>query len=300
MPNTEYYNGMCIIKKIKHDKFDFVITAGLTHVGGLLYNYLWSKVYVGILTSATLSVNKQFDYYLHKLGLKLSKQVSGIVLNSCFDYAKQAQIVVPRFKNAPVYATRNEFRDELQHYLASTLDYEDSYGTLVLFFNRDEQQQVYDSLPSNLQQIIQLQEFGVSRDVILRNHRNRIDNGQPSVIFGLNSFAEGVDLPSKYCMHVIVTKLPFETYKDPYHMVQEYWYKYEKANYFMDVAIPEACIKLIQAVGRLIRSEQDYGQVTICDNRLVTKQYGGILLNSLPNFNRKYDKDFIQKVLNYF
>ena len=133
-----------------------------------------------------------------------------------------------------------------------------------------------------------------------KHFRNRallsnIDNGAPSIIFGLNSFAEGVDLPSVYCMNVIISKLPFDTHKDPQNMVREYWVQYEKGNYFMDVSIPETCIKLIQAVGRLIRSEDDYGQVTICDNRLVNKNYGAVLLNCLPQFNRVYNKEFMHE-----
>jgi ATP-dependent DNA helicase DinG len=77
--------------------------------------------------------------------------------------------------------------------------------------------------------------------------------------------------------------------------VREYWVKAENGNYFMDVSLPETCIKLIQAVGRLIRNEKDYGQVTICDNRVVLKQYGSILLNSLPEFSRQYNPEFIKQ-----
>ncbi len=78
-------------------------------------------------------------------------------------------------------------------------------------------------------------------------------------------------------------------------MVEEYWVKYEKGNYFFEVSMPETCIRLIQAAGRLIRDEGDYGQLSICDNRLVTKNYGSILLDSLPRFNRKYNSEFINE-----
>lgn len=94
-------------------------------------------------------------------------------------------------------------------------------------------------------------------------------------------------------MHVVITKLPFDTHKDPQNLVREYWIKAENSNFFMDVSLPETCIKLIQAVGRLVRSEEDYGQITICDNRIILKQYGKLLLNSLPNFSRQYNPNFI-------
>ena len=78
-------------------------------------------------------------------------------------------------------------------------------------------------------------------------------------------------------------------------MVQEYWVNFEKSNYFMDVALPEASIRLIQAPGRLIRDEADYGQVTICDNRIIFKNYGTSVLNVLPLFNRKYTSQFLSE-----
>ncbi|HLX53327.1 MAG TPA: helicase C-terminal domain-containing protein, partial [Aquella sp.] len=68
-----------------------------------------------------------------------------------------------------------------------------------------------------------------------------------------------------------------------------------KSNYFMDVALPETSIRLIQATGRLIRDEGDYGQVTICDNRIIFKNYGTSLLNALPLFNRKYNNQFLSE-----
>lgn len=274
---------------------EFVFYACLTHVGNLLFNRLWSRVYAAAIVSATLSVGKDFRYYLHKLGLNLYSNVAVSKLNSSFIYAKQAQIVVPRFNSSPDYASRNEFTRELTNYLIKTLDYDDAYGTLVLFFNRSQLQESYGLLPDYLKTRVLLQTDYLSNQKLINEHKKKIDNKKPSIIFGLNSFGLGVNLPSLYCVHVIITKLPFETHKDPLNMVQEYWLKFEKSNYFIEVSLPETCIKLVQAAGRLIRDENDYGQLTICDMRLITKNYGALLLDSLPAFNRKYDKDFISK-----
>jgi hypothetical protein len=79
--------------------------------------------------------------------------------------------------------------------------------------------------------------------------------------------------------------------------VRQYWLEKENGNYFNEVALPEAGIRLVQAVGRLIRSEHDYGQVTICDNRIVLKPYGKFLLKMLPKFNHQYNAEFIRKSL---
>ncbi|MFN7094615.1 MAG: helicase C-terminal domain-containing protein, partial [Burkholderiales bacterium] len=243
---------------------------------------------------ATLAIGNDFRYYKHKLGLNLYPEVKSCKLKTNFVYQQQGQIVVPRFRFAPEFNSRDEFTRELIDYLTKTLDYDEGYGTLVLFFNRNQLQEVYATLPKVLHKRILLQTNYMSNQRLISEHKQKVDGGKPSIIFGLNSFAEGVDLPSIYCMHVIITKLPFETHKDPQNMVQEYWVKFEKGSYFAEVSLPEASIRLVQAAGRLIRDEEDYGQVTICDNRLVTKNYGALLLDALPEFNRKYNNAFIQ------
>lgn len=283
------------LKSIKNSTHDFVINACVTHVGKKLFDTLWSKVYAVVITSATLAIGNDFSYNKFKLGLNLLESVASQKLDSTFDYARQAQIAVPRFRNSPEYNSRENFATELLEYLSKNLDYEAGYGTLVLFFNRKQLVDTYDKLPKRLQKIILSQENYISNGRLIHDHKKRIDAGVPSIIFGLNSFAEGVDLPGLYCCHVIITKLPFETHKDPESMVLEYWVRYEKGNYFAEVSLPEASIRLIQASGRLIRSDKDYGQVSICDNRLVTKDYGRVMLDALPQFNRKYDENFLNK-----
>src|SRR6185437_5871536 len=297
-------NAKWIELQLRKGVTEFIINAGLTHVGNILFNRLWSQVYSAVITSATLAIGTNFKYNLHKLGLSLYEKVATYKLETSFIYQQQSQIVVPRFKYAPDFASRNDFDVELIEYLNKTIDYAESYGTLVLFFNRKQLLEVYDKLNKPIQKRILLQTDFMSNQRLINQHKQNIDKGIPSIIFGLNSFAEGVDLPSLYCMHVIITKLPFETHKDPQNMVQEYWVNFEKSNYFRDVALPETSIRLIQATGRLIRDEVDYGQVTICDNRIIFKNYGTSLLNALPLFNRKYNSQFLSesftKLAKYF
>ncbi|MCC2624709.1 MAG: hypothetical protein K0R14_582 [Burkholderiales bacterium] len=288
-------NAKWIELQLRKGVTEFIINAGLTHVGNILFNKLWSQVYSAVVTSATLAIGQSFKYYIHKLGLSLYEKVATYKLETSFIYQQQSQIVVPKFKYAPDFVNRNEFDSELVDYLNKTLDYIEPYGTLVLFFNRKQLLDVYEKLNKPIKKRILLQTDFMSNQRLINQHKQTIDKQIPSVIFGLNSFAEGVDLPSLYCMHVIVTKLPFETHKDPQNMVQEYWVNFEKSNYFMDVALPEASIRMIQATGRLIRSESDYGQITICDNRIIFKNYGTSLLNALPLFNRKYNSQFLSE-----
>lgn len=290
-------NAKWVEHEVKGSNEEFKIIAGVTHVGNLLSDKLWSRAYGTCLTSATLAIGDKFDYIKFQLGLNTFSQVKEYKLTTTFDYQLHSQLVIPQFRNSPEYATRVQFQKELGLYLNQILNYDEPYGTLVLFFNRQQLIDTFKLLSPKLQNKILLQTEFSSNQKLISEHKDIVDQGKPSLIFGLNSFAEGVDLPAKYCMHVVISKLPFDTHKDPQNMVREYWVKAENGNYFMDISLPEACIKLIQGVGRLIRSETDYGQVTICDNRIVLKQYGKILLNALPEFNRNYNPRFIEEVL---
>lgn len=287
-------NARWVEQKIVNNGEEYIVISGVTHVGNTLKNKLWDRVYGACLTSATLAIGHRFDYSKFQLGLNLLPEIKEAKLDTTFNYQEHSQLVIPQFRYAPEYTTRDMFQKELTLYLNQILNYTKAYGTLVLFFNRQQLIDTFKHLPIKLQNKILLQTEFSSNQKLITEHKQTIDSGNPSIIFGLNSFAEGVDLPSKYCMHVVITKLPFETHKDPQNMVREYWVKAENGNFFMDVSLPETCIKLIQAVGRLIRSEKDYGQVTICDNRIVLKQYGSILLNALPEFSRQYNPNFIE------
>jgi ATP-dependent DNA helicase DinG len=110
-----------------------------------------------------------------------------------------------------------------------------------------------------------------------------------SVLFGLASFAEGVDLPGDYCRHVVIAKLPFAVPDDPIEAALSEWVEMRGGNAFMEITVPDAALKLVQACGRLLRTETDTGKVTLLDRRIVTKRYGKAVLDSLPAFTRVID-----------
>jgi ATP-dependent DNA helicase DinG len=107
-----------------------------------------------------------------------------------------------------------------------------------------------------------------------------------SYLLGLQSFAEGVDLPGDYCLQVIIAKLPFSVPNDPVGATQQEWIEANGGNAFAELMVPQAALRLTQAAGRLLRTEQDRGVVTILDERLVTKGYGRKLIEALPPFSR--------------
>ena len=126
------------------------------------------------------------------------------------------------------------------------------------------------------------------RTSLLAKHAERVKAGRSSIIFGMASFAEGLDLPGALCSHVIISKLPFKVPDSPVEAAIVEWLTKIGRNPFMEVAVPDAALKLTQACGRLLRSETDTGTVTILDRRVTTARYGELLLSSLPPFTRHY------------
>ena len=114
-----------------------------------------------------------------------------------------------------------------------------------------------------------------------------VDAGEGSVIFGLASFAEGVDLPGIYCRHVVIAKLPFAVPDSPLEAALAEWVEAEGRNAFMEISVPDASLRLVQACGRLLRTEDDSGRVTLLDKRVLTRRYGRAILDSLPPFRRE-------------
>lgn len=122
---------------------------------------------------------------------------------------------------------------------------------------------------------------------LLRLHREAVDKGVRSIIFGLASLAEGIDLPGDYCTHVVIAKIPFPVPNDPVDATLGEWVKSQGRNPFQELSIPEAALRLIQASGRLLRRESDSGTITILDERLLTRSYGRAILDSLPPYRRE-------------
>ncbi|MGC8519391.1 MAG: helicase C-terminal domain-containing protein, partial [Steroidobacteraceae bacterium] len=116
---------------------------------------------------------------------------------------------------------------------------------------------------------------------LTETHRARVDAGELSILCGLDSFAEGLDLPGRYCTHVIIVALPFTP---PVSPVERRYQSILRNRYFQERAMPDAMLKLKQMVGRLLRSETDRGRITVLDPRLASTRWGRQMLESLPPF----------------
>ncbi len=252
----------------------------VTAAGDLAYR-LWSRCFGATLTSATLTALGKFDRLKQRAGLSADTPCKAY--ESPFNYPELGVFEVPKQACDP---------SQVEAHTQAILDYVHQnlntaqVSALVLFSSRRQMNAVYEGLDSKLLQATLTQDM-LSKNRLIEKHRQRVDEGKPSIIFGLASLAEGIDMPGKYLTHVIIVRLPFSTPDDPVDATLAEWIEETGGNAFMQISVPDASIRLVQACGRLIRTEEDRGRVTLLDRRILTKRYGSQLLNSLPPFRRE-------------
>lgn len=263
---------------LANKKINYSLFSAQTDISSNLDALIWSKASGAILTSATLSSLGSFDRLNKQLGLKKSEN-QYLRLPSPFVF-DQVDFIVAKFKANPTQVF--DHTKEVASQLLKRIDTQE--GTLVLFASNKQMQMVADMIEKKLDCSLFIQgEY--PKKTILEKHTNLRKNGEGSVIFGLDSFAEGVDLKSDNLTHVVIVKLRFSVPTSPIDKTLADYLQSQNRNPFMEISLPDASLRLIQACGRLIRTETDTGKITIFDNRLVSKFYGKQLLAALPNYN---------------
>ena len=245
-----------------------------------LQEYLWKKCAGAVLTSATLSALGNFETLNLKAGLP--SHSTYLRIPSPFDFKNSAIFSVPKLNCEP--SDSDNHTRLLARAIPKLLTL--TGGALMLFSSRKQMQDVLMRLTSQWHSLVLCQDDYIKSE-LLKYHRQRIDEGKGSIIFGLASFAEGVDLPGKYCENVLIAKIPFSLPNDPIEMTLASWIERHGQNPFMTLSVPEAAFKLVQASGRLIRNEHDSGRITLFDERIVNKRYGKMILNSLPPYRKE-------------
>lgn len=271
------------IKRLIGDKVDYSFHASPISSAAKLAYGLWHRAAGAVLTSATLRSLGNFDLLLQQTGLKGMTDTAMLALDSPFHFAEQGELYIPALTASPREPAAHTA--EIVQWLPKLINAHEEIGTLVLFSSRKQMQEVALKLPDTYLPLLLVQ-GELPKQVLLQRHHDAIDAGKPSIIFGLDSFAEGLDLPGELCVQVIIAKLPFAMPDNPIEKTRNQWIEARGGNPFMEITVPEASIKLVQAVGRLIRTESDYGRITILDNRILTARYGKQLLACLPPFKR--------------
>ena len=243
------------------------------NIAALLGRSLFSETIPIVLTSATLSVGNTLNFYRHRVGFSGQE----LLLDSPFDYTRQAQIRV--IKKMPEQRDKN-YHSALAHYIKHYVSH--SHGkAFVLFTNYNSLKKTTELTRSYFEDkniTLLVQGEGMRRSKMLELFKKDID----SVIFGTASFWMGVDVPGEALSNVIITKLPFSVPSEPLTEARLDKIKSDGGNPFMEYSLPEAILKFKQGIGRLIRSKLDTGIIAILDDRVITKRYGKVFLNSLP------------------
>lgn len=256
---------------------DFELVSSPVLASKTLSKHLWEPCFGAVATSATLAALGSFDRFRLRSGT--SDNATYDIVPSPFNFTENGVLRIP--KGAVDGNKAEEHTQSIIELFPSIMNSKE--GSLVLFSSRRQMKGVFEGLESEWQERI-LMQGNESKHLLLKMHRTRIDDGNGSVLFGLASFAEGVDLPGKYCEHVVIAKIPFSVPDDPIESAMAEWIEQQGGNSFMQISVPDAAIKMVQACGRLLRTETDTGVVTIMDRRLISKRYGSAILKSLPPF----------------
>jgi ATP-dependent DNA helicase DinG len=227
-----------------------------------------------IFTSATLSFGEDFSHFTNRLGLTDAETVK---IDSPFDYERQSLLYLPPALPAPAEP------GYVRSMLLATLPLIETArgGTFVLFTSHRALQQgaqVLRELWGSSPPFRLYVQGEAPRERLLEDFRADGDG----VLLGTASFWEGVDVKGAALRLVIIEKLPFASPDEPIVKARIAHIGSRGGNAFRDFQLPEAALALKQGVGRLIRSESDYGAVVICDRRIVERFYGSALLAALP------------------
>jgi ATP-dependent DNA helicase DinG len=246
------------------------------NIGEILKDELFNEERPIILTSATLSVNNgSFKYFKDRVGAKRAIELK---LGSPFDYKNQVRMYIaknmPNPDNATDYAAKAS--DRIKRYLSLT-----NGSAFVLFTSYSLMNIVYEELEEYLIQKgfnVLRQGNGLSRNKMLTSFKK--ESG--SVLFGVDTFWQGIDVQGKALSNVIITKLPFAVPDHPVIEARIEDIKKRGGDAFLEYSLPEAVLKFKQGFGRLIRSKKDTGIIAILDSRIINKFYGKTFLNSIP------------------
>lgn len=245
----------------------------------LLRRRLWAQADSALVTSATLSAGGDFKAFAASIGLP--PEAECVSLPSPFDLDRQAVLQVPRFPALPDHESHPR---AVADWLARELDWDQ--GSLVLFTSRRKMEQVAALMPASRLPQIRVQ-GAMGKQALVDAHCAAIDAGEGSVLFGLASMGEGLDLAGAYCSTVVITQLPFAVPTEPVLATKSEWLESRGQNAFMLVTVPEATRVLTQYAGRLIRTQDDTGRIVLLDRRVVEKRYGRGILDALPPFRRE-------------
>lgn len=246
------------------------------HVGDLMEKHIWHKKSSVILTSATLTAAGEFDYIKRRLN---AQDADELALGSPFDYESATLLYLVEDIAEP--SERVPYQVALERGLVALA--KATHGrTLALFTSYEQLRQTSKNIAAPLSQAgIQIfeQGEGASPHILLESFKA----SEAAVLLGTRAFWEGVDIPGDALSVLAIMRLPFEVPTDPLVAARSETFE----SPFYEYQVPEAILRFRQGFGRLIRTQSDRGVVAIFDKRVISKQYGSLFIDSLPQCTLK-------------
>ena len=242
------------------------------HIGTLMEKHLWHEKASVILTSATLTTHGEFDYLKRRLN---AQDADEMTIDSPFDYEHAVMIYLPTDIPEPndSYGHQKITEDTIIRLARVT-----GGRMLVLFTSYAQLRKTSQSISPALAKLdisVFEQGEGASASALLESFKE----SDRAVLLGTRAFWEGVDVPGEALSALVIVKLPFDVPSDPIIAARAESFE----NPFAEYNLPEAILRFRQGFGRLIRTQSDRGVVVMLDKRLVSKQYGRLFMESLPN-----------------
>ncbi|MEX2305882.1 MAG: helicase C-terminal domain-containing protein [Waddliaceae bacterium] len=250
-------------------------------ISKLLSSALFQPFSSLVLCSATLTSNNKFNFFRKQTGLDLTdKPITEKIFFSPFDYENQGVFLIPNDIPLPSHPS---FLSDANALMLKTI-LSARTGTFILFTSYSMLTKTYSALldPLTKAGFTLLKQGDGNRHDLLSRFRNE----KNCVLFGTDSFWEGVDVAGEALEFVIITKLPFRVPTEPVIQARSELIDQQGGSAFFDYSLPQAIVKFKQGAGRLIRNKKDHGYVLCLDSRILQKNYGKQFLKSLPPFKQ--------------